>query len=370
MIVGAGIEVDFFPVGEGKRSGDAIAVRWGGPGNYKVMVYDGGTKASGQAIVDHVRRHYGVSKVDYLVNSHPDGDHASGLSVVMEQLAVGELWLHRPWAYCAEIREYFQDQRITDQSLARRFQEKMSAAHSLEVLAMEMKVPIFEPYAGKVIGGIFKVLSPEKDWYVHELVQEFAKTPPQKKVALANEGFNLGEMLKAAMEKVTEWIDETWDVETLRDDVCTSAENESSVILFGQIGASGVLLTGGAGVRALSAAAGRAERTGLDLRSLVTFSQIPHHGSRNNVTTAVLDRIFGPAHATAPGSTSRVAFVSASKESDTHPRPAVLNAFIRRGFKVFQTKGQLVQHSRNMPDREGWSAVDHMPFSSKVQSWD
>ena len=42
-----GYEIDFLPVGSGERSGDAICVRCGSPGDYKVMVYDGGTKESG-----------------------------------------------------------------------------------------------------------------------------------------------------------------------------------------------------------------------------------------------------------------------------------------------------------------------------------
>jgi beta-lactamase superfamily II metal-dependent hydrolase len=370
MISGAGFEIEFFPVGEGKRSGDAISVRFGSPGNYKVLVYDGGTKQSGQAIVDHVRKQYGVKRVDYLVNSHPDGDHASGLALVLEQLEVGELWLHRPWAYCAEIREYFHDGRMTDVSLARRFQEKMSAAHALEVLAMQKGVPVYEPFAGQMIAGVFKVLSPQKDWYVHELIQEFAKTPAQKKTTAANEAFSIADTLKSALAKLVEWIDETWAGESLRSDVCTSAENESSVILFGQFGESGVLLTGDAGVRALTAAADYAENVGLNLPRLVTFAQVPHHGSRNNVTSAALDRLFGPAQASQSDEPYRTAYVSASKESETHPRPAVVNAFMRRGFKVFRTKGKMIRHHYNMPGRDGWGAPERLQFFTKVQAWD
>ena len=55
-----GCEIDFLPVGNGDKSGDAIAVRYGYPGNYKVMVYDGGTKESGEALVEHIRKHYGT----------------------------------------------------------------------------------------------------------------------------------------------------------------------------------------------------------------------------------------------------------------------------------------------------------------------
>ena len=104
-----GFEIDFLPVGNGERSGDAIAIRYGSPGDYKVLVYDGGTKESGQALVDHIKKYYGTTRVDYVVNSHPDSDHASGLSVVLEQLEIGELWMHQPWKYSSVILDYFKD---------------------------------------------------------------------------------------------------------------------------------------------------------------------------------------------------------------------------------------------------------------------
>jgi glyoxylase-like metal-dependent hydrolase (beta-lactamase superfamily II) len=106
-MAGYGYEVDFFPVGSGDKSGDAIVLRYGEPGSYKVMVVDGGTKESVQKIVDHIKEHYGTTHVDYLVNTHPDADHASGLGVVLEQLTVGEVWVHRPWEYAEEIRHWF-----------------------------------------------------------------------------------------------------------------------------------------------------------------------------------------------------------------------------------------------------------------------
>lgn len=52
-----GIEIDFLPVGEGEHSGDAIAIRWKQGDESKVMIYDGGTKGYGEALVNHVRNH-------------------------------------------------------------------------------------------------------------------------------------------------------------------------------------------------------------------------------------------------------------------------------------------------------------------------
>jgi beta-lactamase superfamily II metal-dependent hydrolase len=359
-------EVDFFAVGNGQRSGDAIAMRFGFPGDYKVMVYDGGTKDSGKAIVEHVKKHYGTTRADFVVNSHPDGDHASGLSVVLEELEVGELWMHQPWHYSEEIRDYFHDGRMTDASLAERLKDKMAAAHALEAIAIKKNVPIRKPFQGAVIGGIFRILSPGEDWYKHELIQEFAKSPEQKKASLVSEAYDF---VKAAVESIVDWVKEEWGSESLRDDVTTSAENESSVVLFGQIEEYGVLLTGDAGVRALTEVGEYAERIGLNLPTQITFAQVPHHGSRNNVSTTVMNRIFGLPLLDETDDHTRIAFVSAAKESESHPKPAVVNAFIRRGFGVYHTKGTTIFHRRGMPDRENWGPIKKLIFAKEVQAW-
>ncbi|MHB1006519.1 MAG: ComEC/Rec2 family competence protein [Chloroflexota bacterium] len=364
MVDSVGFEIDFLPVGSGDQSGDAIAIRYGSYGNYRILVYDGGTMESGQELVNHIKKYYQSSRVDYVVNSHPDADHASGLSVVLEQLEVGELWLHRPWAYSSLILGYFIDGRITDNSLAERLKEKMAAAYNLERLAVKNHIPVYEPFSGAAIGD-FVVLSPERNWYVHELIAEFQKSPEQKN--------STAQLLKAILQaatKATSWVGELWGVETLREDVETSAENESGVVLFGKISGRGVLLTGDAGIRALNATADVMEAYGTLLPNNLQFVQIPHHGSRHNVSTTVLDRIVGPRKIADDGASAKTAYVSAGKESATHPRKAVVNAFIRRGCQVVATQGEAKCHRHNMPTREGWVAVTPLPFSDKVEAWE
>ncbi|AVR08331.1 putative hydrolase [Burkholderia thailandensis Phuket 4W-1] len=363
-------EIDVLAVGEGEKNGDAIALRFGTPGNCKVMVYDGGTKDSGKALVDHIRTHYQTKRVDYVVNSHPDQDHASGLSVVLKELEIGELWMHQPWNYSKEIIDYFHDGRISNDSLAARLQDKMAAAYELEQLAEKKGIKVCEPFAGAMIGGYFHVLSPERDWYVHTLIPEFEKSPELKKSSISKALDGLGTTLKGLGAKALDWIDEKWDVEMLREDVSTSAENESSVVLFALIAGRGILLNGDAGVRALNAAATYAESQGIDMPTQVTFAQIPHHGSRNNVSTTVLDRLFGKRRNQTDGSRG-TAIASVSKKCETHPRQVVVNAFLRRGFKVLKTKGTGKCHYNNTPNREGWSnCTDYLAFSAKVETWE
>lgn len=317
-------------------------------------------------MVAHVRKHYQTNRVDYVVNSHPDGDHASGLSVVLENLEVGELWMHRPWAYSSVILDYFKDGRITDQSLAEHLRTKMRAAYELETLATKKGIPIHEPFQAASVGP-FWVLSPRKGWYVHDLIPAFEKSPAQKSSKAANDG--IAALFAEALQKAKDWASEHWNIELLREDVETSAENESSVILFADFAGEGVLLTGDAGIRALTEAANCADFNGINLPARTKFLQVPHHGSRHNVSTSVLDRVVGPRKAANDGHFDKWAFVSAGKESKSHPRKMVTNAFLRRGAKTYATKGISIRHGQGMLDR-GWSPATAFDFSSQVEPWE
>jgi len=361
-----GFEVDFLPVGYGERCGDAIAIRFGTEGNYKVLVYDGGTRESGQSLVEYIRLYYQTSHVDYLVNSHPDADHASGLSVVMDQMTVGEVWIHQPWKYSPVISKYLQDRRIVHNSAAERLREEISATYELELLALRKGIPINEPFLGSAIGP-FVVLSPEEDWYLRELIPAFEKSPEQNDPG-AVKGAATADL--EAGKTAAGWIGEQWDVEMLRENVETTAENESSVILFGSIDNKGILLTGDAGIKALTKSVDLMAAKRVSLPGMVQFLQVPHHGCRCNVSSSVLDRIVGSRKAADDGKPTKTAFVSSSKMSAAYPKKSVVNAFIRRGVRVFATKGMILHHHHNMPHRDGWEIRTPAPFSNEVEAWE
>jgi hypothetical protein len=120
------------------------------------LLYDGGTRAAGEALVQHVRTHFGTRRVDHVVNSHPDGDHASGLAVVLEQLDVQRLWMHRPWAHSPVIHGYFDDGRITEASLAARLQDMISGGQGkfpdrLRITAPDRKNVISEAQLDTIV---------------------------------------------------------------------------------------------------------------------------------------------------------------------------------------------------------------------------
>lgn len=351
-----GIEIEFLPVGENTKDGDAIVVRYGEEGNYTIIVIDGGHSGSGSQIVEHIKEYYQTNYVDYVINTHPDLDHVSGLITVLKDLEVGELWMHLPWEHSAKIKDFFQDGRITDNSLKERIKKSLKKAHQLYELACEKDIPIKEPFEGERIGD-FIVLSPFDDWYVNYLLPKFPNLP---KLRLDEE---------IVTESVTKSfnLEEDWDNETLSENYKdTGARNESSVVLYGNIDGYEVLLTGDAGKQALHNSADYAETLGKDLRNC-TFVQIPHHGSRRNVSPSVLNRILG--EKLSIGSTpTTTAYVSVSKQTKEQPKKVVVNAFIRRGAKVCETRGSTIRFQRNMPPRLGWVAITPLGFNDEVEN--
>lgn len=354
-----GIEIEFLPVGENSKNGDAIVVRYGEEGNYKIMVIDGGLTESGVKIVEHIKKYYNTSYVDFVVNTHPDSDHVSGLITVLEELEVGELWMHLPWEYSSDIHSLFKDGRITDNSLSEKIKESLNKAYQLYELATEKEIRINEPFEGSFIGE-FQVLSPNKDWYINDLLPNFPNMPEKKEDNVLRKG------ISEAFNKIWEWIEETWDKETLSENYeSTGARNESSVVLHANIDNHKVLLTGDAGKQALHNSADYADLLGIELKEC-NFVQMPHHGSRRNVSPSVLDKIIGEkkAEGILPTTTT---FVSVSKNTDEHPKKVVVNAFIRRGAKVCETRGNTIRHHKNMPERPGWEALTPLSFSQEVE---
>jgi beta-lactamase superfamily II metal-dependent hydrolase len=368
-------EIEFLPVGEASKAGDAIVIRFGDSSAYELMVVDGGTVESGKALVEHVRSQFGAGAViSHAVLTHPDGDHASGLREVLQGLPVRNLWLHVPWIHAAEALPYFAHKGWTEKSLSAAIRKEYSLVEELLAIAAQRRMNVFEPFSNDVIGP-FRVLSPHRNVYP-ALLAQFDRTPEVDEVAVRQTGAWIGKepnafarLLEKVAAKVQKWVGESWAVERLKDGGVTSATNESSVVLYGDFGPGRkVLLTGDAGAFALTFAAEIADASGLPLQQFM-FVQVPHHGSRRNVGPTVLNRILGPIQA--EGAPSRfTAFVSAPKDDDSHPRKIVTNAFVRRGGRVSATQGRKKVFWGGFPPRAGYENLTLVPLATRVEDYD
>jgi beta-lactamase superfamily II metal-dependent hydrolase len=366
-------EIEFLPVGDASRAGDAIVIRYGEPDAYELMLVDGGTLDTGGAIVEHLRAQFGAgASLRHVVVTHSDADHASGIRTVLEDIPVTNLWLHIPWLHAAETLHLFKDKRWTVEGLTKAIKDEFPIISEIVDLALEKGCAIHFPAQGSVIGP-FTVLSPNRATYNY-LLPQFDRTPEPDREAIdaANMWIGKPSLLAKLMElanKVAEkWTTESWEVERLRDGGITSASNESSVVLYADLGdANRVLLTGDAGINALWWSMNFAAANGLPLQRF-TFVQVPHHGSRRNVGPSILDALLGPKE---PAPSNRfAAFVSAPKDDAAHPRKIVLNAFMRRGAKVIATQGAKKVHWGGFPPRTGYVGAESVSFSTVVEEYD
>lgn len=167
-------EIDFLDV-ESDKSGDAITMRYEVSGRTLIHVVDGGFQDSGDSVVAHVRKYYGAPKrLDHVVATHPDGDHAGGLRKVLEEFEVGALWMLRPWLYAAELVGRFETV-VSVESLRKRLKEIYPNIAALEEIALRKNIPILEPFQGASIGA-FRVLAPTRARYL-DLVVASENTP-------------------------------------------------------------------------------------------------------------------------------------------------------------------------------------------------
>jgi len=359
-------EIDFLKV-DTSKSGDAISVRYKTEEEITIHVVDGGFQETGNSISSYVKKHYDdPSFIERVIVTHPDGDHAGGLRIILEQFEVGELWMLRPWLYADELIERFSRFKSTD-NLRSRLREIYPHIDALETIAIEKGIPIYEPFQGSSI-GVFAVLAPSKSRYL-DLVVESEKTPESTKKRTAAQAPSLGSFIESVAKKVVSFLSAPWGAEFFSDKE-TSAENEMSVVQYAYICGKRILLTGDAGRGAFNEAADFAINANLVLPGIDRF-QVPHHGSRRNVSTEVLDRWLGSKLVDKPnkGEELFTAIISASEKDEDHPRKAVVRAMIHRGAKVITTQIANVCTSYDAPKREGWSAAAPLEYPLEQENY-
>jgi len=348
-----GYEIDYIPVGNNSRSGDAIAFRFGNLAGTRdeqfVVVIDGGFKDSGEQLVQLIKDTYKTQQVDLVISTHPDEDHISGLLIVLEKLSVGQLAMHRPWNHASEIKSFFKDKRLTKSGLEARLEKSLQYANDLESLAIKKRIEIVEPFAG--ITGFNNraiVLGPSSDYY-ETFLANFRSTPEPTKSA------SIFAPVQKMASDVIKQVQDFWHIDILDDDEdTTSSENNTSTIILFNIDGHKLLFTGDAGKTALLNAISYVESLGVSLIGM-QFFDVPHHGSKRNLNSKILKKM-----------NSTTALVSASAENDKHPAKKITNALKKYGAEVYVNRVAILRHHHNAPDR-GWDIAQSEPFHDIVE---
>jgi len=320
-----GLEIDMLSLGDA----DCILVsQWAGDDVCRVLIDAGKAKHSAQILTKLLLLN--VKKIDHLVCSHWDTDHAGGMVefIADARIEIGEFWMHMPWKH-VDIKEV---EASLEKVAMKTVIASLNTANALHAAAIARKLTPQEPFTGKTI-GFLEVLGPDEKFYV-EQVESFRDVEKVKEMARAEyseawaaDQFTLNGV-KLAETKVK------------LGQPATGAENESSTVLRATHDGKSILFTADAGVKALS----RVRQSFPDLAGC-KWMQMPHHGSNRNITEELI-AFFAPERT----------FVSAQGD-EKHPRREVVDAFKNANSAVYSTHhpapGDLRQSFGNIPPREG-----------------
>ena len=331
-------EVDFLPVGDGERSGDAIALRYTQPQTGEIVtgIIDAGFEDDGEALVTHFHDYYSTNRADFFLITHPDSDHINGAGTVMRELDVGTLLIHRPTLH-----------GHPGNSGAR-------PAEELVGLALAQGSQVLEPFAGvHGFSGTLLIAGPSIAHFERMLeAQETSTKRGASQRSFAERYF--GESGRSAVAVLQKALS-VFPIELRFDDAGgTNPRNNSAAITSFLIDGKHFLLPSDTGVPALTQALDYLDGVGRTAYPLELFA-LPHHGSRHNIDRDTVHRVLGSA-----GSTG-IAVASVSAEAPNYPSPRVANAAGRRGYRVFPTAGKTLWHRVGAPARPGWGPASPLP---------
>ena len=284
-----GFEIAMLSLG---RADSLLVTRWEEGTPTRVLV-DGGRKGHAAIIREFLNSH-GVTDIDHVVCTHHDTDHASGLVELIKDdtIQIGKAWMHIPGWHVDRRDVQIALSRSTSSKKAQVVEKSLQTSDALLAAIEDRGVPLEEPFSDKQV-GFLTVCGPSEEFY-EVLVGDFKDADKIKAYDLS--------------EQFSEMVGKTASKDGLLESPPARPENDSSVILGTLYEGETYLFTGDAGPQALERA-----KDSYNIANC-KWMQLPHHGSRYNITQALVDHF-----------TPRAVYVSAPG-SDDHPHGAVVDA--------------------------------------------
>ncbi len=298
------ITIDMLDVGKG----DSYVVELDNGLEQKYsLIIDGGTMERSDVLISHVQKYHN-NQINLVICTHPDTDHIGGLITLLEHCNVHDLFLNDPRDVLPEstLLQRARDNLTPEEVLV--FKSAFERIDELKEQAAYQgtrhhQITFANPQARFVWGGwSVYILGPSenlfrdiwlnedvvRDWFSSDIVNNLVNAQPNSSV-----------------------LDDP--------SIDTKPVNNSSIIILIEGYGKKFLFTGDAGKRAL-----RDAMTVRDISNL-TWLDVPHHGSRRNLDTQIINH-FAP----------QVAYIS-SPGTTKHPRRTVIRALQKAGSVVYST---------------------------------
>ena len=270
-------EIDFLNVNDA----DAILIRcYNGETPYIILI-DAGNLSSSETIKSKLKTVYKNMVINLAICTHPDKDHIGGFFGLLDddEITINEFWLIDPAEYldnedikyygeenaAKAVRKIYNKPNDDTQNLIEILDAKEIEFHSVAAGWQDPLIPI-------------KVLAPSEDYYreiVKDMVKDYGVKP-----------YDESDTEKYDEDALPDEADIKSTVLDMDDD--PSSFNASSIVLLFTPGdGKKFLFAGDANCASLYK---MTEDYKLEVEN-VTILKVPHHGSKHNMTTEIIDRL-------------------------------------------------------------------------------
>lgn len=271
-------EIDFLNVNDA----DAILIRcYDGETPYIILI-DAGNLSSSEIIKRKLKSVYKNMYIDLAICTHPDKDHIGGFFGLLDddEITINEFWLIDPAEYLDvdDIKHYRSKENAV--TAVRKVFEKPNDPTQNLIDLLESKPTItYSVCAGNYHETIpIKVVAPSGKYYseiVKEMVKDYGVKP-----------YGESDTEKYDEDALPDEADIKSTVLDMDDD--PSSFNASSIVLLFTPGdGKKFLFAGDANCASLYK---MTEDYKLEVEN-VTILKVPHHGSKHNMTTEIIDRL-------------------------------------------------------------------------------
>ena len=300
-----------------------------------VIVIDAGKDGDGKKVAKHLKSYFGSKHIDLAICTHPDRDHKDGFFDLLDDkdVTIDEFWLTDPAAFLtAEDIKYYKNEENAKQAVREIWNKSTDASRNLIDEIVDKCGTVYTMTAGDSHSFLpLTVLAPDKNFY-SEIVKEM----------VAKKGVKTYDKSDTTPYDENAKVDDTEAISVI--DKCTddSPTNASSiVILYEPNDGKKLLFAGDATQESLQLV--------LDNYSIenVDFFKVPHHGSKHNLTTPIIEQL-----------RPKKSYITASGTSK-HPSSAIVYWLSKHG-DVYSTQSckYNLHFSKGLPDRENSTTVD------------
>ena len=329
------------------KLGDADAVFIGHYDNDNkrhVILIDAGNLSDGKILKDHLIKYYDTKTIDLAICTHPDGDHKGGFFYLLndDEITIKEFWLTDP-------SFYFKDEEISSgggKNTKRKVRDIWENPDDSKENLIDLIINNCDKGVSVISGCAHSsfpitIVAPTEKYYkevAKQMIEEYGVKTYRKSYT-----GKYDDAAKVSDEDAKSVIDKEGDD--------PSPFNASSlVVLYQPDETTKILIAGDANRASLT----QMLKDYPELMEGVSKFKVPHHGSKHNLTTVIMDNI-----------KPKQSYISAAG-NEKHPNTSIVYWLSKYGdvYSTHKCSGYIRCHP-GAPTREGDKSLD--PLKKKQE---